>query len=122
MQFRLTVNLASLDVVADILGAAAVDLAADGESGTQDLQDSSLQLLSQGARAHGASNLNDVIQRDRLGVLDVLLLLPVTWGLLEGLDDQRGSGGHNGDGGLTVLDGETDGHTETLLEKAKRPN
>jgi hypothetical protein len=108
------VNLASLDVVGDVLGAAAVNTATNRESGTEDLKDGTLELLSQRTVAHGAGDLDDVIERDRLGVLDVLLLLAVTRGLLEGLDDQRGSGGHNGDGGLTVLDGETDGHTETL--------
>jgi len=48
-------------------------------------------------------------------VLDVLLLLPVTRRLLEGLDDEGGSGGNDGNSGLTVLDGETDSDTETFL-------
>lgn len=114
-QSKHTVNLASLDVVRDVLGAAAVNTATDRESGTEDLKDGTTELLGQRTVAHDAGDLDDVVERDRLGVLDVLLLLTVTRGLLEGLDDQRGSGGHNGDGGLTVLDGETDGHTETLL-------
>ena len=33
---------------------------------------------------------------------------------LESLDDKGGSGGNDGDGGLTVLDGQLDGDTETL--------
>jgi hypothetical protein len=48
-------------------------------------------------------------------VLDVLLLLAVSWRLLEGLDNEGRSGGDDGDGGLTVLDGETNGDTETFL-------
>jgi hypothetical protein len=48
-------------------------------------------------------------------VLDVLLLLAVTRRLLEGLNDEGGSGGHNRNLSLTVLDGELDGDTETLL-------
>jgi hypothetical protein len=47
-------------------------------------------------------------------VLDVLLLLAVTRRLLEGLDDKGRGGGNNGDSGLTVLDGQADGDTETL--------
>ena len=111
---QLTVNLASLDVVADVLGAAAIDLAADGEGSTEDLQDGTLEALGHGAVTHGASNLNNVVEGDRLAVLDVLLLLAVTRGLLEGLDDQRRGGGDNRDSGLTVLDGQTHSHTQTL--------
>ncbi len=48
-------------------------------------------------------------------MLDVLLLLAVTRWLLEGLDDEGRGGWNNGDGGLTVLDGESDGDTESLL-------
>lgn len=64
--------------------------------------------------AHDATNLNDLVKRDGLGVLDVLLLLAVTRGLLQGLDDQGRGRGNDRDGGLTVLDGEADGDTETL--------
>jgi hypothetical protein len=83
-------NLAGLDVVGDVLGAAAVNLAASGESSSEDLLDGTL------------------------GVLDVLLLLAVTRGLLKGLDDEGGSGWDDRDGGLTVLDGQLDSDTETL--------
>ena len=64
--------------------------------------------------AHGAANLNDLVKRDGLGVLDVLLLFAVTRGLLEGLDDKGGGGGNDRDGSLTVLDGQADGDAETL--------
>lgn len=111
---KLTVNLARLDVIGDILGAAAVDLAADGESSTEDLKDTTTELLGHRAGAHDAGNLDDLIHRNGLRVLDVLLLLAVTGRLLEGLDDEGRSGGNNGDGGLTVLDGQADGNTETL--------
>ena len=66
-------------------------------------------------------------------MLDVLLFLPVTRGLcyklrqstirdgvkgqrrtFESLDDERAGGGDDGDGGLTVLDGQFDSDTETL--------
>lgn len=118
---KLTIDLASLDIIGDILGAAAVDLAADRESSTEDLQDGSAELLGEAAVTHGAGDLDDVVQRDGLAVLDVLLLLAVTRGLLEGLDDQGGSGGNNRDLSLTVLDGEPDGHTETFLYPRRWP-
>lgn len=47
-------------------------------------------------------------------MLDVLLLLPVSRWLLEGLDNERRGGGNNRDGGLTVLDGQLDGDAKTL--------
>ncbi|KAI9367870.1 hypothetical protein BJX61DRAFT_526488 [Aspergillus egyptiacus] len=108
------VNLAGLDVVADILGATAVDLATDGESSTEDLKNGTLELLGEGAAAHLAGNVDDFIEGDRLGVLDVLLLLAVTRRLLQGLDDEGRGGGHNRDLSLTVLDGELDSNTETF--------
>ena len=48
-------------------------------------------------------------------MLNVLLLLSVTRRLLQGLDDEGGGGWDNGDGSLSVLDGESDGDTETFL-------
>ena len=105
----LTLNLSVIDLVLDVLGALAIDLAADAESSSEDLLDGSLQLLGQRLVSHGPGNLNDLIQRNRLGVLDVLFLLSVTWWLLEGADDEGGSGWNDGDGGLTILDGELDG-------------
>lgn len=113
-KLKLTLNLAGLDVVGDALGGAAVDLAASGEGSADNLKDGTLERLGHGLVAHGAGNLDDLVKRDGLGVLDVLLLLAVTRGLLEGLDDQGRGGGHDGDGGLTVLDGQADGHAETL--------
>jgi hypothetical protein len=108
------INLARLDVVADILGATSINLATDRESGTQDFKDSSTKLLGKGARAHGTSDVDDVVERDGLGVLDVLLLLAVTRRLLEGLDHEGRSRGNDRDRSLTVLDGELDGDTETF--------
>jgi hypothetical protein len=108
------VNLARLDIIADVLGAASINLASDGKRGAQDLKNATTELLGKTAGAHGASNLNDLIERDGLGVLDVLLLLAVTGRLLESTDDEGRSGGNNRDRGLTVLDGELDGDTETF--------
>lgn len=44
----------------------------------------------------------------------MLDLLAVTWGFLEGLDDQGGGRGHHLHAGLTVLDDELDGDLEAL--------
>lgn len=48
-------------------------------------------------------------------MLDVLLLFAVSRGLLEGLDNEGGCGRNDGDSGLTVLNSEFDGDTETFL-------
>ena len=116
----LTLNLASVNVVGDVLGAPAVDLAAGGESSAQDLLDRTLQVLGHGLEAHLACDLNNLVKRDRLCVLDVLLLLAVTRGLLQGLDDQGAGRGNDGDGGLTVLDRQANGDTETFLNDNQR--
>ncbi|KAB8349723.1 hypothetical protein FH972_023738 [Carpinus fangiana] len=112
---RLTLNLAALDVVADRLGAPAVDLAAGGECSAQHLLDRTLERLGHGLVPQRAGDLDDLVQRDALGVLDVLLLLAVARRLLERLDDQRGGRRDDGHSGLTVLDGEPDGHAQTFL-------
>lgn len=83
--------------------------------GSQNLQHSSTEFLSERTGAHGASDLNDLVEGDGLGVLDVLLLLAVTGRLLQGTDDEGRGGGNNRNRGLTVLDGELDGDTETFL-------
>lgn len=46
----------------------------------------------------------DLVKGDVTGVLDVLLLLPVPRGLLEGLNDKGRGGGNNGNGGLPAVD------------------
>ena len=47
--------------------------------------------------------INDVIEREFTVVDDVLGLLSVTWGLLQGLEDEGSGSGADGDGSLTVL-------------------
>jgi hypothetical protein len=110
-----TINLAVLDGLENSLGRLSVDLAANALSSSQHLPDGTLELLGERLVAHGAGNVNHLIEADGLVVLDVLLLLAITGRLLEGLDDERGGSGHNGDRGLTVLDGQLDGDTETFL-------
>ena len=107
-------NLAGLDVVRDVLGAAAIDLAAGRVGSSENLLDGTLEVLGHGLEPHDLRNSNNLIERNALGVLDVLLLLAITWGLLEGLDDEGRGGRNDGDGGLTVLDGELHGDAKTL--------
>lgn len=112
---ELTVDLARIDLVLDNLGALSIDLASDREGSAQDLLDGAGKSLGERLEPHGPGNVDDLLKRDRLAVLDVLLLLAVTWGLLESTNDERGGGGDDGDGGLTVLDGELDRDAEALL-------
>lgn len=86
---RLTLNASLLDLITDVLGGSTINLAADTESRAQDLENGSLQLTSERlvGTAHCSCNLNDLVHRDGLGVLDVLFLLAVSRGLLKSSDD-----------------------------------
>lgn len=96
------------------MGVLAVDGAADGLGSAEDLLDGTGKVLGERLEAHLAGDLDNLVEGDVTTVLDVLLLLAVTRGLLERLDDERRGGGDNGNGSLTVLDGKLDGNTETL--------
>src|SRR5689334_4479163 len=82
-KIKRTVDLSLLDRIADSLGALAIDLAADAEGGAQDLLDAPLEVLGEGLELHRPRNVDDLVERHRLVVLDVLLLLAVAGGLLE---------------------------------------
>merc|ERR1712045_934937 len=71
----------------DVVGCTAIDGAPDGLSGAQDLLHDSGQLLGLGPGLHHPGGVDDVVHGDVAVVLDVLDLLPVPGGLLEGLDD-----------------------------------
>lgn len=74
-------NLPRVDVVDDIMGRPAVDGAANALSGTQDLLGTASQIFCQGFELHGTGNVENFVKCDIARVLDVLLLLPVPWGL-----------------------------------------
>lgn len=97
------------------MSGLAVDSGTDRLGGTKDLLDGTGQLLGERLGSHGSGNLNDLLQGDVSVVLDVLVLLSVTRGLLESSDDQRRGRGDDGHGGLSVLDGQLDGDTDTLV-------
>ena len=84
---------------------------------TQDFQNGTLEFTSQGLGTGLASNIQDLIHAQVTVVLDVLFLLAVTGGLLEGLDDQASGRGLEFDGGDTVGDGQLDADTQALVFK-----
>jgi len=97
-----------------VVGVLAVNSAADTSAGSEDLQNGSREGLSERAGAHDLGDSNDVVERDVSGVLDVLLLLAISVGLVQSLDDQRGGSGDHLDLSLTVLDNELDSNTDSL--------
>ena len=55
--------------------------AANTLSSPKDLFDAAGEVLGERFLTHFAGNLNDLVKSDVTRVLDVLLLLPVAWGL-----------------------------------------
>jgi len=87
--YRLTLDLTRSNVITDSLGTSSINLATSAESSSENLLDTTLERLGQRLVLHLAGDFNDLVERDGLGVLDVLLLLAVARGFLEGLDDER---------------------------------
>lgn len=109
MALILTLDLCRFDVITDRFGTSSVDLTPNTKSCSQDLEHSALQFFRQAFFSHSSCNLENLIQRNRLGVLDVLLFLLVPGRFLERPDHERGCRGDDGDGGLSILDGKLDG-------------
>lgn len=112
---RRTVNLAVVNGLDDNLGGLAVNAASNTVGSSEDLLDGSLQLLGEGLEAHLSGNIDDLIEGNRLVVLDVLLLLAVARRLLQGSDNQRRSSRNDRDSSLTVLDGKLDSYAQAFL-------
>ena len=93
-----------IDRVNDVVGSLPVNSAANRLGSPEDLLNDSAELPGHGPGSHHTGGLIDVIHGDVAAVLDVLHLLPVPGGLLQGLDDEGGSAGDHGTGGLSVLD------------------
>lgn len=85
-------------------------------SGTENLLDTVGEVLGEGllGLTHSSGDFDDLIKLNVSSVLDVLLLLAVSDGLLEGTDDEGRRGGDDGNGSLTVLDRKLNGNAETL--------
>ena len=79
------------------LSLLTVNGASDGLGGSEDLLTDTGEVLRHGAGTHHAGSTDNIVQSDVTGVLDVLDLLPVTGRLFEGLDDEGGGRGNNGD-------------------------
>ena len=109
-------DVTRVDRLDDVVGGATVDGAADRLGRAEDLLDAAGERSREGLLgvAHGAGNVDDGVEFNVARVLDVLLLLAVADGLLEGADDERRSGRDDRDGGLTVLDRELDRDAEAL--------
>mmetsp|Transcript_8710 Transcript_8710/g.12824 ORF Transcript_8710/g.12824 Transcript_8710/m.12824 type:complete len:203 (+) Transcript_8710:614-1222(+) len=95
-------------------GLHALDGAADGVAGAEDLLHGALELLREGLVAHLSDDLEELGLGQVARVLDVLDLLSVTEGLLELLDDQAGGVRLNVDLGSSVLNGQLHGDTNAL--------
>lgn len=102
------------NLLLQILRVLAVDGAADGNAGAEDLLDAATELLGHGPRAHDLGDLDDVVERDVAVVFDVLGLLAVALWLFEGLDDQGSGGRDHRDFRLAILDGQLHRHAEAL--------
>lgn len=110
----LALELAGGDLVLDGLGALTVDGATHGDSSAEDLEDGALQASSHGLALSLLGDLEDLREGDVASVLDVLDLLAVTRGLLQGADEARCNGGCHANGGNTVLHLQLAGDLQTL--------
>lgn len=112
---KLTLNRTAINILRNSLRTSSLDLAAHTVCRAKNLFNGTGKVLREGLEPHCSGDLDNVFEGNTLGVLDVLLLLPVTGGFLEGLDNQGGGCGYDGHGGLTVLDGEFDGNSQPFL-------
>jgi hypothetical protein len=102
------------DSLLDVSGRFSVNGASNRVAGSQDFLDGSRKLAGHGALTHFLGNVDDLIKGQVSIVLDVLDLLAVTNGLVQGLHDKRRCSRDQGDSSLTVDDSKLDSHVETL--------
>ena len=93
-----------MDRLLNILGAFALDGAADRDGSAEDFQDGTLELSGEGLGAHFPGDFNDLFHGDFAVVENVLGLLSVTSGFFESLEDQGTSTVLDADFALLVLD------------------
>ena len=107
-------NRPVIDTIDDVMRILSVDGAADRLGCAENLLDAAGELAGHRPGPHGAGGLVDVVHGDVSAVLDVLDLLPVPGGLLEGLDDEGSGGGDHGALSLPVLNAELNSNFEAL--------
>ena len=112
----LTINVPAVNGLRDDPGRLAIHLASDTVSSAQDFLHSALKLLGERLVAHRPGNLDDLVETDRLVVLNVLLLLAVARRLLQRPDNEGRRGRDNRHRSLAVLDGELNGHAQAFLD------
>jgi hypothetical protein len=83
-----TLNLSTLNIVTDIFWTSPINLATNTKSSTENLFDPTLELLRERLESHGTSDFDNLIQGDRLAMLDILFLLAVPRGLFQSFDDE----------------------------------
>ena len=74
-------NVTRVDTLDDVVGRLAVHSAANALRGAKNLLHGARELLRERLGLHCPCNVEDLVQGDVAGVLDVLLLLAVAWGL-----------------------------------------
>ena len=72
-----TANLTVVNTLANDSWRLAVNLATNTVGGTKNLSDRTLEFPGKGLIVYSASNLNNLVKMDGLGVLDVFLLSAV---------------------------------------------
>lgn len=97
------IDLTGINGGGDILRALAIDSAAEGDAGSEDLLDGALELDGHALGAKLLGDVDDVSELEVAVVLHVLLLLSVAGTLLKSLDNERGGSGEHGDEALSVL-------------------
>lgn len=117
---ELTLDRTTVNILCDSLGTSSLDLATHTICRAQNFLDGTGKILGEGLEPHGPRDLDNIFQGDALRVLNVLLLLSVARGFFQGLDNQGGGCGYYRYGGLTVLDGELDGNSQSFLHNPYR--
>lgn len=107
-------ELTGIDGLLDLTRVLTINGATNGDAGAEDLLNGAREGLGKRAGTHDTSNSLNVIEGNVTSVLNVLLLLLITRRLVQSLDDKGGGRGDDLNSGLTVLDGQLAGNTETL--------
>ena len=103
------------DLGLHFLGVDALAPGAHGLHGAENFLDGAGKGLGHGLVPHLLSNVNDGVNAEGAGVLDILDLLSVSLWLLKSGDDKSGCGWDDGNCGLAIDDGDLNGATESLV-------